>query len=391
MEAWETCLAYPRLVEGETFLRDQLWDQSQLDLLGFSQLQRAYFGLSGVSYRIALSGTSRSAINEVDATGRTVLSWASQKGDDTTVAELLTCGADPNITDYSGVSSLHNAVLGFNENCVRLLLASKAELEVKDSDGRTPLALAATHSSGVFNVLLEFGADMETQDHDWRRPIHIAVKYDKVQHVRHLRHAGADMFARNSSGLTVLDYAIYYNVHSSLRVLLEASARPTTNVPSDVHSSYPALYADQKTLEILHSAVLRGFHLKVEMEDKMDIDVVAIAEWRRDKNQDWSERALKRLDADPLAWFHSFELLLQAINRSQSRISEVSDDERQSQPGCDAGVASSDTASDDETEDEKSGKDAHPQPGHDAGEEPLDIESDDEIEDEESWEDARES
>ena len=391
MEAWETCLAYPWLVEGETFLRDQLWDQSQLDLLGFSQLQRAYFGLSGVSYCIALSGTSRSAINEVDATGRTVLSWASQKGDDTTVAELLACGANPNITDSYNMCCLHYAVLGSSENCLRLLLASKAELEVKDSHGLTPLAYAATQSLGVFKFLLEFGADMETQDHLGQRPIHIAVLYDKIQNVRHLMHAGADMSARDSSGNTVLDFAIYYNVHSSLRVLLETSARPTTNVPSDVDLSNAAWYSDQETLKILHSAVSEGFHLRVGMEDEKDADIVGIAEWRRDDNQDWSETAFRPLDADPSAWFHSFELLLQAIKSSQSRISEDSDDERQSQPGHDAEEESYDTESDDKTEGEESQEDRDPQLGRDAGEEPLDIESDDDIENEESWEDARES
>ena len=391
MEAWETCLASPRLVEGETFLRDQLWDQSQLDLFGFSQLQKAYFGLSGVTYHTALSATRRSAIDEVDVTGRTILSWASQKGDDTAVAELLACGADPNVTDYSGVSSLHYAVLGSNQNCVRLLLASKAELEVKDSDGKTPLAYAAKRRLGVFKVLLEFGADMETQAHFGQRPIHLAVSNDRFQNVRHLMHAGADMFARISSGYTVLDYAFCVNAHSTLRVLLETSARPATDIPSDVSLSDAAWYADQKTLGILHSAVLRGFHLRGRMEDEMDTDVVRYAEWRRDKNQEWSNEKLRPLDADPLAWFESFELLLQAIDSSQSRISEDSDDERQSQPVYDAGEESPDIASDDETEDEDLREDRHPQLGRDPGEESPDMASADETEDEESWVDARES
>ena len=307
---------------------------------------------------MALSGTSRSAIDEVDATGRTMLSWASQKGDNTTVVELLDCGADPNRTDSSGASCLHYAVLGDSGSCVRLLLASKAESEVKDQDGWTPLAHAAMRISGVFEVLLEFGADMEAQDHYGQRPILIAVIYDQPQNVRQLMHAGADTFARDSDGDTMLDCAIYYSAHSTLRVLLETSARPTINVPSDVHLSYVAWYADQETLEILHSAISRGFHLRGRMGDEMATDVVRIAEWRRDYNQDWSEEALRPLDADPLAWFHSFEMLLQAINGGQSGTSEDSDDERQSQSGYDAEEGRSDTASDDETENEESWEDA---------------------------------
>lgn len=389
MEAWEISLAYPFLAEGETFLRDQLWDQSQLDLLGFPELQKAYFGLSGVSYRVAVSRMSRSAIDEVDATGRTILSWASRKGDDTIVAELLACGADPNMTNSYGMSCLHYAVLGVDENCVRLLLASKAGLEVKDSVGRTPLALAIRQDLGVSKVLLEFGADMETQDLDERRPIHYAVSYDQVQNVRHLMRAGADLSVRTSYGDTALDLGILYNAHSTLRVLLETSAQPTIFVPSDVNLRDAVCYADQETLEILHFAVLRGFHL--QMEDETDTDVLEVAEWRRDDNQDWSDKSLRPLDADPIAWFHSFEVFLQAIKSSQSPISEDSDDERQSQPGYDEEEGWSDTESEDEIEDEDLAEHARPQLGYEVGEASSDTASDDEIENEESWEDARES
>ena len=338
---------------------------------------------------MALSGTSRSAIDEVDATGRTMLSWASQKGDNTTVVELLDCGADPNRTDSSGASCLHYAVLGDSGSCVRLLLASKAESEVKDQDGWTPLAHAAMRISGVFEVLLEFGADMETQERNGWRPVHLVPRFNRHQNVRHLMRAGADMFARTSYGDNVLDCAIYYNAYSTLRVLLETSARPTIKVPSDVDLNVAAGYADQETLEILHSAIIRGFHLRGRMGDEMSTDKLRVAEWRRDYNQYWSERALRPLDADPFAWFHSFELLLQAINGGQSRISE-DNDERQSQPRYDEEEGGSDTASDGETEDEESWEDRHPQLGHDAGEESSDTASDDETENEETWEDARE-
>ena len=391
MKAWEIFLIHPWRVEGRTFLQEKLCDQSGLDILGFSQLQKAYLGLSGVTYHTALSATPRSAIDEVDAMGRTILSWASQKGDDTTVAELLHCGADPNITDSSGISPLHQAVKADSENCLRLLIAAKAEVEVKDLYGRTPLSCAASRRSGVLEVLLKFGADMETQNRDGWRPIHLAVYYRRVQNVRHLMYAGADMYAQRPRGETVLDVAIRRNVHSTLRVLLGLSPRPTNHIPSDVYLSRIALSADQETLEILNSAVLKGFHLSVRMKDEMDTDGVDLAEWRRDYNQERAEKVSRPLDADPLAWFHSFEVLLRAIKSSQSRISEDSDDERQSQPGYDAEKGWSDTASDDETGDEESWEDGHPLLGHDAGEASSDTASDNGTEDEESWEDARES
>ena len=335
-----------------------------------------------------MSRTSRSAIDQVDSAGRTILSWASQKGDDTIVAELLACGADPNMIDSHGMSCLHYAVLGFDENCVRRLLVSKAELKVENADGRTPLAYAAKQRLGVFKVLLEFGADMETQDRAGWRPIHIAAWFHQVHNVRHLIQAGADVFARTSYGTTALDTAIYHNAHSTLRALLDASTRRTSNVPLGVNLRNAAWYADQETLEILRFAILRGLHLRLRIKEEADTE---LAELRRDHNQDWSEEVLRPLDADPLAWFRSLELFLQAINGIESRNFEDSNDERQSQPGYDEETALSDTGSDDGTEDEESQEDGHPQLGRNAGEASSDKASADGSEDEESWEDARES
>ena len=343
-------------------LREKLWDQSQLDLLGFSVLQKAYVGISRAEFRATLSVTSRSAIDQMDGRGRTMLSWASQKNDDTTVAELLACGADPNMNDLSGRNSLHYAALGSSEKCIRLLLASKADLGAKDRYGWTPLALAATEQGleGV-TILLEFGADMETQDNNGKRPMHHAVFFDCPIIVRHLLLAGADLFAQTPFGHTTLDMAIEYNAHSSLRMLLEARelrVRPTDNVWSGVDLLDAAWYADQETLEILHCAVSRGIHLGVGNEHDRDVYVVWVARWRRYSNQAWSEDTLRSCDADPVAWFRSFKSLRRALRSSQSRISEDIDDEIDSQLSDNTGHESSETKSVDGAEDEETWEDA---------------------------------
>lgn len=294
-------------------------------------------------------------------TGRTTLSWASRKGDDATVSELLACGADPNITDSWGMSSLHYAVAGSSEKCLRLLLTSKAVLEAKNRNGNTPLAVAAPrHGEGV-RVLLEFGADVENQDHSGRRPIHHAVSFDCPQNVIHLLHAGADMFARTSSGYTTLDIAMKYNAHSTLRVLLEAhelSARPMNDVFSVVAMALAASCADQETLNILLPAVLEGSHLSLGSENKTYADAVQMAKWRRGNNQEWSEEALRPRDADPIAWYQSFQSLFWALRGSEPRIPEDVNGETDSRLDYSTGEDSSDTESTDGSEDEESWEDA---------------------------------
>ena len=391
----------PSLVEGETFLREILWDQPQLDLLGLSELQKAYFGMAGVTYRTALSAMPRSAIDQVDGTGRTILSWASQNSDDTTVAELLACGADPNITDSRGRNSLHYAVLGSSEECLRLLSASKVEFEAKTCSGMTPLMYAAGSSLGLSKILLEFGADMEAQNSSGWRPLHFAVWRDSPRITGHLLHAGADMFSQISSGSTAIHIAVWCNAHSTLEVLLEARelvARQRDDVWPDGDLYLVAWCADQKTLGILLSAVSKGLHLIIRFEEESSADAVEIAEWRRDSNQEWSEQTLRSCDPDPLAWFNSFESLLQAVESSQSRIYEDSDDEEYPELDYDEGENLSDVGSVDEDEDEEvlgvsenSNDEGSSQLSYDEGEESSDVGRVDESGDEAVWEDAHES
>jgi ankyrin repeat protein len=55
---------------------------------------------------------------------------------------LLEHGADPNIQDRYGWTSLHEAAIRGFVNVVKLLLEYGADPTVKDKDGRTPLDLA---------------------------------------------------------------------------------------------------------------------------------------------------------------------------------------------------------------------------------------------------------
>ena len=334
---------------------------------------------------MALSATPRLRIDEMDVMGRTTLSWVCQKGDDTTVAELLSCGADPNITDTWGMSPLHYASFRCSDTSLRLLLTSKAILEVRDRYGYTPLAFAARRNVEGVRILLEFGADMETQDNFGRRPMHLAVMDDRPQNVTHLLHAGADMFARTSSGHTTLELAIECNAYSALRVLLEArelSARPMDDVRPDVDMVSAAWYADQRTLDILYSAVSEGSHLCLGSEIEKNAGAVQVAKWRSSSNQEWSEMILRPRDEDPFAWFLSFESLFGALRGSQSRISEDIDDEIDIQLDYGTGEESSDNGS-------VGGDDSQLNCGTE--EESSDIEGTDATDDEESWEDAPET
>ena len=64
----------------------------------------------------------------------------------TDVVELLLANkADVNVKDNGGYTPLHWAALGEQKDMAELLLASKADVNAWDSNGETPLHWAAVH------------------------------------------------------------------------------------------------------------------------------------------------------------------------------------------------------------------------------------------------------
>ena len=129
--------------ESAALLQQLFWDQSHFDIFQFPQLHKAYLGIAGVTFDMALASAQRPDVDEKDATGRTTLSWACQRGDPLTVSRLLKCGANPNMSDLRGRTPLHWATQSSSIESMSFLLAAKADMGLHDRDGRTPLALCS--------------------------------------------------------------------------------------------------------------------------------------------------------------------------------------------------------------------------------------------------------
>ena len=56
---------------------------------------------------------------------------------------LVEGGGSPNMVGFDGKSPLHHAVEKNNITTVKILLLYKAELNLKDSEGNTPVLIAA--------------------------------------------------------------------------------------------------------------------------------------------------------------------------------------------------------------------------------------------------------
>jgi len=119
----------------------------------------------------------RTARPGIDEYGRSPLHYAAADGDSGTLERLLSDGADPNSQDDDGWTPAHFAAQSNSAACLELLLRAGANLTLTNRHGNSVLFNAVFASRGNGEI------------------------------IRMLRAAGADAYARNSSGVSPLSLA----------------------------------------------------------------------------------------------------------------------------------------------------------------------------------------
>lgn len=157
----------------------------------------------------------------------TSLMIAAVQGYPEIAEQLLEAGADPNAVDARGHSALHAASqFGFEQNdslrARRLfdaLLKRKADLNLADGEGKTPLLLLlgahlrpgspcdATHIGALLPVLLDAGAQIEHADQRGVTALHACAMHALLPPARVLLTRGADRNAADNFGRTAADVA----------------------------------------------------------------------------------------------------------------------------------------------------------------------------------------
>lgn len=157
----------------------------------------------------------------------TALMVAAVQGYPEIAEQLLEAGADPNAVDARGHSALHAAAqFGFEQNdslrARRLfdaLLKRKADLNLADTEGKTPLLLLlgahlrpgspcdATHIGALLPVLLDAGARIEHADQRGVTALHACAMHALLPPARVLLARGADRNAADAFGRTAADVA----------------------------------------------------------------------------------------------------------------------------------------------------------------------------------------
>ncbi|UYV83170.1 ANK2 [Cordylochernes scorpioides] len=153
--------------------------------------------------------------------GNTALHIASLAGQEEVVRLLVRSGANVNVQSQNGFTPLYMAAQENHDGVVRFLLANGANQSLATEDGFTPLAVALQQGHDrVVAVLLE----NDTKGRVRLPALHIAAKKDDTKAAALLLQNQHDPDVTSKSGFTPLHIAAHYGNENIAMLLLEKGA-----------------------------------------------------------------------------------------------------------------------------------------------------------------------
>jgi|GEM_PF-269351 len=215
--------------------------------IGINEKNISYLTPLIVAIRLKQAETANSLIKagaDVNTQGAngTPLYWAHILEHTEITKLLIEAGADVNSTIFSHSTLLHLFPVN-PDPCLEhfeLLIKSGADLNAKDSLGRTPLMSALrSNRTKIAKFLIKAGADVNTQDDLKLTPLIYALWYSQKEMVELLIEAGADVNAKDENESTPLMKACAESNLSAVRLLISNGAQVNAE---NIYGSTPLHY-----------------------------------------------------------------------------------------------------------------------------------------------------
>ena len=139
-----------------------------------------------------------------------------------TMKRIMRSGADVN--DNYGLALCEAVAKGYVET-VKHLSLSGADVNRTDTNGQTPLMVAAVHKNEkIVKYLVKAGVDVNKRSHDGQTPLMISAHNGYVDIVQKLLNAGADVNKLDNRGCTALVLAAQEGHVSVADILINSGA-----------------------------------------------------------------------------------------------------------------------------------------------------------------------
>ena len=244
-----------------------------LEKRSFTPLHRIVLELSSLDldeYLTMVPGD----IDKRDSLGKTPLCWAASRPNTNMVRVLLKHGASPYLADRRLQTPLHYCAGSGSAGSMKLVL----EVSVQRSQLQTSSSKGSSSDLTLVGQPNQLDGVVDARDVKGRTPLNFATRMDFPAHAELLITHGANMETTDTRlNRTILLWAIYWNSHKVLPILLARGARTDVIDARDASLlHYAARFGDIETLRILGRSDLG--HLDANTQDNSGFVPLEIAQ-----------------------------------------------------------------------------------------------------------------
>lgn len=249
-------------------LRELFFDTAFLEQGRFSDLHKAILKIRPGSVLEEL-GRSTADLDACDATGRSPLSWAAQRGEIEAVKVLLEHGANPNNSDITNMTPLHYAAQAQDPMCLQVLLENCAMITQQSRGWNALHYICSFHDDTTYiKLLLDYGADVNMRTYVGKTALSLAVIHNHVKSAAFLISKGADLDVLDNEGQSPLALSIKFGHFESLKLLLRSGAtHKLLSEGDDTLLHLVAKFPDGRIIDYLSDSDLRDVNLDAKNKD----------------------------------------------------------------------------------------------------------------------------